>query len=280
MRTAACLLFAVTLLRAGEPVEFRAELRAGDGTVVTEEERIEGKIRYEAVKGKSKADFGKRKTEFLSLKRWQYDEEVVEVGEKQSKRLRNFGVATKEEFEEESKDRKVTQFPHQREVTVARTPEGQAVYIEGEQAEEGLEEQGWTDVLPSMLPAEPVAVGKEFEIDGKAVAKAWSKGIFGDKGTTGSGKGKYAEDVKLGRVRCAKLYVNVTMHGEGKDLPTIDVTVTGYVWFALEERRIVKAELSGPIVFKMRVKDSEIGDVDVVVTGTLRENFVAEAMPK
>lgn len=281
MRTLAAFLLAALLARAADPVEFAVVPASGEGCVVTEEERIEGKIRYEAVKGKSKSDFGKRKTDFLSLKRWQYDEQVVEAGEAQSKRTRDFAIATKEEFEEDGKTRKKTQFPHhQRQVTVTRTEEGLAVFIPGEQPEDGLYEQGWMDVFPKMLPKEALAIGKEYDIDGKAVMKSWSKGIFGDKGTGGGGKGKYVEDVKLGRVRCAKLYVNVTMKGEAKDLPSIEMAVTGYVWYALDEKRVVKAELSGPAVVRMRAKDGDVGDVDVIVTGTIKETFQAEAMPK
>lgn len=282
MRPLALLLFALSVARAGEGVEMKVENKEGDTLVVTEEERIEGKLRYEAVKGKSKADFGKRKQDFLSLKKWQYDQDCEKVALPDSLRKRDFAVATKEELEEDGKTKKKTQFPHhQRKVTVAKTKEGQAVYIEGEQPEDGIAEQGWMDVLPLLLPKEPLAQGKEYEIDAAAVTTAWSHGGYDAKKAGGSGKGKWADTEKVGKLKCAKIWVNFTMHGEGKDLPTIDVNQQGYVWFALDEKKIVKAELGGALTMKFRVKDSpDVGDVDVTVSGTMKENFVAEIFGK
>lgn len=282
MRPFAFLVLAASLARAGDPVEMKVEDRPGDTLVVAEEERIEGKIRYESVRGKSKADFGKRKQDFLSLKKWQYDQDCEKAEAEASTRKRDFAAATKEEFEEDGKTRKKLQFPHhQRKVTVAKTKEGQAVYIEGEQPEDGLAEQGWIDVLPKLLPKDALAQGKEYEIDGAAVLTAWSHGGYDAKKASGSGKGKWSDTEKVGKLKCAKLLVNFTMHGEGKDLPTVDASLQGYVWYALEEKKIVKAEFGGPMTMKFRVKDTpDIGDVDVTVTGSMKESFVAETLGK
>ena len=147
MRPFALLLFASSIARAGDGVEMKVEDRTGDTLVVTEEERIDGKIRYEAVKGKSKADFGKRKADFLSVKKWQFDQDCEKAEGETSSRKRDFAIATKEELEEDGKGKKKAQFPHhQRKVTVMKTKEGQAVYIDGEQPEDGIAEQGWMDV--------------------------------------------------------------------------------------------------------------------------------------
>lgn len=282
MRPLLVLLLAAASVRAGDAVEMKVEDKQGDTLVVTEQEVIEGKIRYEAVKGKSKADFGKRKQDFLSLKKWQYDQDCAKASADASMRTRDFAVATKEEFEEDGKTRKKTQFPqHGRKATVAKSKDGTAVYIEGEQPQPGIEEQGWMDVLPLLLPKDALAQGKEFEIDGKAVAIAWSHKVFDEKKASGTGKGKWADTEKVGKLKCAKIYVNFTMHGEGKDLPTMDMSLSGYVWYSLDEKKIVKAELSGPATLKFRVKDSpDVGDVDVTVTGTMRETFAAEVFGK
>lgn len=282
MRPLALLLFAASLARAGDAVEMKVENRAGDTLVVTEEERIEGKIRYEAVKGKSKADFGKRKQDFLSLKKWQFDQDCEKAEGETSTRKRDFAIATKEEYEEDGKGKKKTQFPHhQRKVTVAKTKEGQAVYIDGEQPEEGIAEQGWMDVLPLLLPKEALLQGKEYEIDAAKVMTAWSHGGFDAKKASGSGKGKWADTEKVGKLKCAKLWVNFTMRGEGKDLPTIETNQQGYIWFALDEKKVVKAEFGGALMMKMRLKDApDIGDVDLTVTGTMKESFVAEVFGK
>lgn len=282
MRPLAILVLAASIARAGDPVEMKVEDRQGDTLVVAEEERIEGKIRYESVRGKSKADFGKRKQDFLSLKKWQYDQDCEKAEGDTSTRKRDFAAATKEEYDEDGKTRKKTQFPHhQRKVTVAKTKDGQAAYIEGEQPEDGLAEQGWIDVLPRLLPKDALSPGKEYEIDGATVLTAWSHGGYDAKKATGSGKGKWADTEKVGKVKCAKLHVSFTMHGEGKDLPTVDLNLQGYVWYALDEKKIVKAEFGGPMTMKFRVKDTpDIGDVDVTVTGTMKESFVAETLAK
>ncbi|KAF0240138.1 MAG: hypothetical protein FD180_5041 [Planctomycetota bacterium] len=282
MRPFALLLIASALARAGDGVEMKVEDKAGDTLVVTEEERTEGKIRYEAVKGKSKADFGKRKQDFLSLKKWQFDQDCEKSEGEMSTRKRDFAIATKEELEEDGKGKKKTQFPHhQRKVTVAKTKEGQAVYIDGEQPEEGIGEQGWMDVLPLLLPKDALAQGKEYEIDAAKVMTAWSHGAFDAKKASGSGKGKWADTEKVGKLKCAKLWVNFTMRGEGKDLPTVETNQQGYVWFALDEKKIVKADFGGAFMMKIRLKDTpDVGDVDLTVTGTMRENFVAEVFGK
>jgi hypothetical protein len=282
MRPFAFLLLAAALARAGDGVEMKVEDKPGDTLVVTEEERMDGKIHYEAVKGKSKADFGKRKQDFLSLKKWQYDQDCMKASGEMSTRTREFALATKEEYEEDGKTRKKTQFPHhQRKVTVAKGKEGTAVYIEGEQPEDGIAEQGWVDVLPLLLPKEAVAQGKDFEIDGKAVMIAWSHKGFDEKMASGSGKGKWTDSEKVGKAKCAKVFVNVTMHGEGKDRPTMDLNLQGYVWFAQEEKKIVKAELGGKVMLKMRVKDApDVGDVDMTIDGTMKETFSADIFGK
>lgn len=282
MRPLAAVLLLAAAARAAEPVEFKVEDRQGETLVVTEEERIDGKIRYEAVRGRSKADFGKRKSDFLSLKKWQYDQDAVKVEAEASTRERQFAVATKEELEDDGKTRKKTQFPHHgRRVTAAKTKEGMAVYVEGDPPEDGIQEQGWIDVAPRLLPKEPVAVGKEYEIDGKEVMKTWSRGVFDDKKASGSGKGKYQETVTYAKQKCAKLWVDFTMKGEGKDLPSMEMHLTGWVTYALEAKKILKLELAGPITLKMRVKDTpDIGDVDMTITGTMRENFTAEVFGK
>ncbi|MEK7468241.1 MAG: hypothetical protein AAB074_12580 [Planctomycetota bacterium] len=282
MRPFAFVLIASAIARAGDAVEMKVEDRAGDTLVVTEEEKIDGKIRYESVKGKSKADFGKRKQDFLSLKKWQFDQDCEKAEGEASTRKRDFAIATKEEFEEDGKSKKKSQFPHhQRKVTVMKTKEGQAVYIDGEKPEDGIAEQGWMDVLPLLLPKDALAQGKEYEIDAAKVMTAWSRGGYDAKKASGTGKGKWADTEKVGKLKCAKLWVNFTMRGEGKDMPTVETNQQGYVWFALEERKIVKAEVGGALTMKFRVKDTaDVGDVDVTVTGTMRENFVAEIFGK
>ncbi|MCE9584994.1 MAG: hypothetical protein K8T20_21085 [Planctomycetes bacterium] len=282
MRPFALLLLAAAVARAGDPIEMKVEDKPGDTMVVTEEERIDGKIRYEAVKGKSKADFGKRKQEFLSLKKWQYDQDCSKASAEGSVRTRDFAMATKDELEDDGKTKKKTQFPHhQRKATVAKGKDGTAVYIEGEQPEDGLAEQGWIDVLPLLLPKDAVAQGKDFEIDGKAAMIAWSHKGFDEKMASGSGKGKWTDTEKVGKLKCAKVQVSVTMHGEGKDRPTMDLNLQGYVWFALEEKKVIKAELAGPITLKMRVKDApDIGDLDMTVFGTMKETFSADIFGK
>jgi hypothetical protein len=272
------LLLALVAAAAAQPADFRIEDRKGDTYVVTETELIEGKIRYEAIKGKSKADFGKRKQDFLSLKKWQYDQDCVEAGADTVVRMRDFALATKEEYEEDGKTKKKIQFPHhERKVTVSRGKEGQAVFIEGEQPEDGLEEQGWIDVFPTMLPKDAVGEGKEYEIDAKAAMKAWSRGLFDEKKASGTAKGKYLERVSLGKSKCAKLWVSLNLKGEAKDLPTIEFAVQGFLWYGFEEKQVLKADLGGPITFRMRIKDApDVGDVDMTVSGTMKEVFVAE----
>lgn len=277
MRLAPFLALAAAAASA-DPVDFTPKDESGDTLVVTEEQRIEGKIRYEAVKGKSKADFGKRKADFLEVKRFQYDQDTTTVSDEGTVRERSFAAATKEELEEDGKTKKKTQYPHhERKVKVAKGKEGIAVFIEGEPPEDGLQEQGWMDIAPNLLPKQPLAVGKEYEIDAAAVLKAWSRGGYDDKTASGTGKGKYQETVTLDKRKCAKLYVTLTMKGEGKALPTLEVALQGFVHYALDAKKIVKVELAGPVTMKMRVKDApDIGDVDLTVSGTMKETMTAE----
>jgi len=277
MRTLLLLLFCAAAAPA-DPVDFTPSEKEGDRSSTTEEEYIDGKIHYKSVRGRSKVDFGKRKQEFLSIKRWTYEQKIVPLDPTHLAAERAFSVATKEELEEDGKGHKKTQFPHhQRTCKVGRGAVVNYAVIDGEKPEEELQEQGWIDVAPCLLPKEPIAEGKEYDIDAKTLIKAWSKGAFDEKNSSGSGKGKFREVVTVGKTKCAKLWVNVTMKGEGKDLPGIETSLQGWVLFAIEEKKVVKLELTGPITLKMRVKDTpDVGDVDLTIDGTLKETMTVD----
>jgi hypothetical protein len=98
---------------------------------------------------------------------------------------------------------------------------------------------------PSSFPAHPVAVGDEWELDAKKLARS-----FGDLGAggTASARGRFVEVVEHAGQECARVAMTLNLEGRPKGQPfKMGFQLSGDLYHSLKWQRTLLVDLKGPL---------------------------------
>ncbi len=156
---------------------------------------------------------------------------------------------------------------HQRRIVVGLDDEGERrVRPKGDPPipAEVLDEELHTERWEAVLPAEPVAVGAAWTVEGDRLRRAFGKGL-GPR-PEGQIACRFAEvrevalDEGAAPERYAVIAVKVTAAGQQTDeddAPRFSTTLSGEVLFSLQRRKVVKVDLEGEARLRQTRRDGE-----------------------